>query len=288
MINKKLKLLLVTAIIFNFQLSIINSLNAQTDVDLDPEFGARFALQVDKKLAKGLHVSVEEELRIDDNFGSLNRLQTTLGVSYKVLPFLKLGAGYTLINGYDASTSAFKSARHRLFFDATASHRFGDWQLSLRERLQMTHRTGDFNQYQNPANLWGLKSRVKVVYKGLRRCEPYASLELRHVLNAPVINAVYSTTADTWGYYDASGSFTQKGDAGWFLDGFNGSYLNRVRGALGFKYKFNKRNSIDLCLLADYCIDKEVDANSEGTKLKSYTRETGLKGWLTAGYTYQF
>lgn len=283
-----LKSLLATAIIVIFQISACNSLRAQTDVDLDPEFGGRLSLQVDKKLAKGLHVSLEEEARIADNFSSFNRLQTTLGVSYKVLPYLKLGVGYALINGYDADSSVFKSARYRFFFDVTGSYRFGDWQLSLRERVQMTHRTGTFNEYQNPENLWGLKSRLKVVYKGFRRYEPYASVEFRHVLNAPVINAVYIETADVWGYYNESGTFTKKGDAGWFLEGFNGSYLNRVRGALGFKYKFDKRSTLDVCLLADYCIDKVVDANSEGTKLKSYTRETGFVGWLTVGYSYSF
>lgn len=282
-----LKIVLATAIVsfFNCQFSISR---AQTDVDLDPEFGGRLSLQLDKKLVKGLHVTLEEELRMDDNFGSFNRLQTTLAVSYKVLPYLKLGAGYALINGYDADSSAFKSARHRFFFDITGTYRFGDWQLSLRERVQMTHRTGTFNQYQNPENLWGLKSRVKVAYKGFRRSEPYASVELRHVLNAPAINAVYNEATDTWGYYNASGTFTKKGDAGWFLDGFNGTYLNRVRGALGVKYRIDKRSTLDICLLADYCLDKVVDANSEGTKLKSYTRETGFVGWFTVGYSYGF
>ena len=67
---------------------------SQTDVALDPEFGGRVAVSVDKKIAKGLHIYLEEEVRFDNNFGSLDRLQTTLALNYKVHPNIKLGLGY--------------------------------------------------------------------------------------------------------------------------------------------------------------------------------------------------
>lgn len=258
---------------------------AQTDESLDPEVGGRIAVSLDKKIIKGLHINLEEELRFDNNFSAFDRFHTTLGASYKVLPWLKVGLGYSLINGYDGDSSAFKSARHRFFFDVTGSYRFGDWQVSLRERVQMTHRTGSFNEYQNPANAWALKSRVKVAYKGLRRWEPYASVELRNTLNAPVINAVYNEATDTWGFYN-NGVFTEKGDPGWFLEGFSGAYVNRLRGTLGVEYRIDRRSTIEAYLMADYSIDKEVDANTSGKKLKAYTRETGFTGWLCVSYSY--
>ena len=260
---------------------------AQTDVDLDPELGGRLGFGVDKKLARGLHVSLQEELRFDNNFASFNRFHTTLGVDYKVNSFLKVGMGYALINGYDSDSSAFKDARHRLFFNITGTYRAGDWQFSLKERIQMTHRTGTFNEYQNPTNAWTLKSRLKVTYKGLDRWEPYGYLEIRNTLNAPVISAVYNETTGKWGYY-SDGTFTRKGDAGWFLDGFKGAYVNRVRLALGTNWKINKQNVVDLHVILDYVNDKVVDANSEGTKLKSYTRESGFVGQLCASYEYRF
>lgn len=258
---------------------------AQTDENLDPEVGGRIAVSLDKKIIKGLHVNLEEELRFDNNFASFDRFHTTLGATYKALPCLKVGLGYSLINGYDNESSAFKSARHRFFFDVTGSYHFGDWQVSLRERVQMTHRTGSFNEYQNPTNAWALKSRVKVAYTGLRRWEPYATMELRNTLNAPVINAVYNEATDTWGYYSGS-TFTEKGDPGWFLEGFNGIYVNRLRGTLGVEYRIDKRSRLEVSLMADYSIDKEVDANSSGKKLKSYTRETGFTGWFCVNYSY--
>ncbi len=262
-------------------------MQAQTDVAITSEFGGRLALSVDKKLARGLHISLEEEVRMDNNFGSFNRFHTTLGLSYKVNRYFKLGIGYAMINPYSSANSTFKATRHRFMADATGSLNFGDWRLSLKERFQATYRTGDMNLYQNPRTALTLKSRLKLSYKGLRRVEPYTYIELRNTINAPVINATYNSATDAWGYYSGS-TFYQKGDAGWFLDGFNGCYVNRLRGVIGFEYDFDKRNSLDISLMGDWYTDKVVDANAEGTKLKSYTRETGFFGWVAASYKYSF
>lgn len=182
---------------------------AQTDVDLDPECGGRLSLAVDKKLAKGLHIKIEEEIRMDGNFSSFDRFHTTLGLNYKVNDYLKVGVGYAMINPYCSANSAFKNSRHRLMLDATGSVRLGDWRLSLKERFQATYRTGDMNEYQNPRTALTLKSRLKVSYKGLQRIEPYAYLEFRNTLNAPVIKANYDGT------YYLTDAMTQKGEAGW-------------------------------------------------------------------------
>lgn len=258
------------------------SLKAQTDVDLDPEFGGRLSVSIDKKLARGLHISLEEEIRMDNNFGSFDRFHTTLGLSYKVNDYLKLGVGYAMINPYSSSDGAFKSSRHRLMLDATGGLRFGDWRLSLRERFQATYRSGDMNEYQNPRTALTLKSRLKLSYKGLRRLEPYAYVELRNTLNAPVISASYDGT----NYLTSA--LSQYGEAGWFIDSWTGMYVNRVRGSVGFDYRLSKASRIDISLMADRIVDKVVDANAEGTKLKSYTRETGFVGWINIGYSYSF
>ena len=136
------------------------TIHAQTDVALDPEFGGRVSVSVDKRITRGLHVSLEEEARFDNNFGSLDRLQTTLALSYKVHPNIKLGLGYALINGYGANSESFKNLRHRLMADVTGTIHYGNWNFSLKERFQVTRRTGDFNMYQNPQNALTLKSRL--------------------------------------------------------------------------------------------------------------------------------
>ena len=276
----KTRILVIFAIVFSA--FGFPSVKAQTDVDLDPEVGGRLSVSVDKKLARGLHISLEEEIRMDNNFGSFDRFHTTLGLSYKVNDYLKLGVGYAMINPYSSSNGAFKSSRHRLMLDATGSLRFGDWRLSLRERFQATYRSGDMNEYQNPRTALTLKSRLKLSYKGLRRLEPYAYVELRNTLNAPVISASYDGT----NYLTSA--LSQYGEAGWFIDSWTGMYVNRVRGSIGFEYRLSKASRIDISLLADRIVDKVVDANAEGTKLKSYTRETGFVGWINIGYSYSF
>ena len=256
---------------------------SQTDVALNPEFGGRVAVSVDKKITKGLHISLEEEVRFDNNFGSLDRLQTTLFLSYKVHPNIKLGLGYALINGYGANTGSFKNARHRFMSDITGTIHYGAWNFSLKERLQVTHRTGDFNEYQNPKNALTLKSRLKAQYKGFGKVQPYAYFEVRNYLNAPVIEAAYDGSV-----YVNIDDYSEEGEPGWFLTGFNGGYVNRLRGSLGADIRLDKRNTLNIYFLGDYLIDKQVDANAEGTKLKSYTKETGFRCWIGAGYEFAF
>lgn len=279
-----MKKLLLYTLLMALTLSL-SSLRAQTDVSLDPEVGGRFSIELNKKISKGLHVYIDEALWFDNNFGSFDRFYTTLGVTYKVLPFLKVGLGYGLINAHSSVDSKFKTPRHRLFLDVTGTYRCGDWQFSLRERVQATHRTDSFNQWQSPRNVWVLKSRLKVVYKAFRRWEPYAAFELRNTLNAPVIKAAYNESFATW---VSPTTGLAKNEAGWFLDGFSGTYINRLRGTLGVSYRLDRSNTLEVYFIGDYNIDKEVDANAEGTKLKAYTRETGFNGWLCASYSYVF
>lgn len=276
-INKKALVSLVLAIL----LPCVSAL-AQTDVDLDTEFGGRLSLGLDKKIVKGLNLSLEEEVRMADNFGSLGRLQTTVGLKYKALPYLRLGVGYVLINPYDSESGSFSSLRHRFIADATGSLKVGDWTFSLKERFQATRRTGQFNVYQNPATALTLKSRLMAKYKGFVKVEPYAYFELRHYLNAPVIKASYNGT----NYCTPQGAV--KGEAGWFLDGFNGCYANRYRTSVGVDININKHHAVELYLLADYISDKKVDANAEGTKLKSYTAQKGWVMNIGAAYVFSF
>ena len=257
--------------------------SAQTNVDLDPEFGGRLSFTLDKKIVRRLHVSLEEEVRFDNNFGAFDRLQSTLSLNYKIHPNIKIGAGYALINGYSSSSAAFKNARHRFMFDVKGTLKYGDWNLSLKERMQLTHRTGDYNVYQNPQNALTLKSRVKALYKGFGKVQPYAYFEVRNYLNAPVIEAAYDGNI-----YVSLDDYSEEGEPGWFLKGFNGGYVNRLRGSIGTDIRLDKRSTLNFYILCDYLMEKQVDANAEGTILKSYTKETGFRGWIGAGYEFAF
>ena len=253
---------------------------AQTTVGLDSDFGGRFSIGIEKEIVKNLHVSLDEELRFDNTFGTVNRLQTNFDIDYKIFSFLKLGAGYVLINPYNSTDKAFSNTKHRWVFSATGTVKYEKWRIAWKEQIQITHRTGSFNEYQNPQNALTLKSRISAKYDYSARLQPYAFVELRNLLNAPVIVASYDGT----NYLTPSGSKT--GDAGWFLDGFNGAYINRLRFGLGTHINFNSHNSLNIGLLLDRTTDKVVDANAEGTKLKSYTKEKGFMWQLVVKYVY--
>lgn len=257
---------------------------AQTELDDENDFRTRITLGLDKKIIKGLHVTAEEEFRFQDGSSAIDRFQTGFGISYKVLSGLKVGASYTLLNPYSSKNSSFKNPRHRISLDLTGSLKSGFWTFSIKERIQMTHRSGDFNQYQNTANAWVMKTRAGIKYRGFDFWKPYAFAEIRNTLNAPAIAATYNSATDT--YYTDSG--TEEGDPGWFISGWNNMYINRLRGALGCELNLSKKHGLDFYLLLDYYTDKSVDANSSGTKLKSYTVQHGLNTTLGVGYSYSF
>lgn len=255
---------------------------AQTDVDLGNEFGLRLSASIDKELPRGLHVFLDEEIRLDNNLGAFDRFHTTIGMTYRLNDYFKVGVGYALINPYSNTRGTFKNSRHRLLLDGTARLKFGNWRLSLRERFQTTYRSGDVNIYQNPRTELALKSRLKLLYN-FRRVEPYAYVELRNVFNSPVVNARY----DGLTYLDPA-TMQPEGEAGWFLKGYNGVRVNRIRSAVGAEYRLSQRSRIDASLLFDCTDDIVIDANKKGTKLKSYTREKGYMTWLNVAYSYSF
>ena len=239
--------------------------------DLDTDFGARVGVSVNKKIAKGFHVVADGEFRLSDNFSTLGRYNLGLGVTYKISPVFKIGAGYQFIEKLNSS-SEWKP-RHRFYADASATLNAGGWRFSLKERLQLTHRDVG-NVYQNNANSLALKSRFKVSYKGFTSVTPYGYVEVRNVFNDPACSATWSTTSQAYANYS-------------FL-GYTDAYVNRVRGSLGLEWKLSKQHALDFYVLGDYCYDKNIDTNSSGTKLKSLTYDQAFKTALCIGYQFSF
>lgn len=239
--------------------------------DEGTEFGARISATLDKKISKGFHWFAEGEARMSDNFSDFGRYQFGTGLTYKVSPNFKVGAGYIFIN--KKNSSDIWKPRHRIYGDATVGFRSGAWRFSVKERLQLTHREVG-NIYQNNPNSLSLKSRLKVSYDVSNALTPYGYIEFRNVLNDPSCNATWNSASQTYSDYS--------------FGGYDDAYLNRVRGSLGVDWKLDKRNAFDFFLLGDYCNDKEIDTNAEGTKLKSLTYDRGFKVSLGIGYKFSF
>ena len=142
--------------------------------DLESSFGARFSVEADKKLAKGVHAIVSGEARMTDGIGSPDRYQAGLELTYKLNDTFKFGVGYLLIEKMNSSGEW--NPRHRFYADGKVSFRSGDWLFSVKERLQLTHREVG-NVFQNTTNSLSLKSRFKVSYKGFGSVTPYGYIE---------------------------------------------------------------------------------------------------------------
>lgn len=227
-------------------------------IDAEPtrDFGLRLSAGVDWKVARNLHLSLEEEARFDNNIGSFNRLNSTLGIDWKINRYLKAGAGYSFVYKPE-------DLRHKIGASITGHYRFGAFNFSLRETVQMTHFCKDINSYQKARNALALKSRIKVSYKARTiPLNPYLSCELRNTLNAPRYT---STAASSMTYADA--------------------YINRVRTRLGAEWRLNKANSIDFFGQFDYLYDKKIDAKKDGT-LKTITNSPAYNFCL--GLAYRF
>ena len=193
-------------------------------------------------------------------------------MTYKFNPTFKAGAGYQFIDKKTGSTLTWKP-RHRFYLDGSATFRAGEWRLSLKERLQLTHRNVN-NPYQDCPNSLALKSRFKAAYKGLPDWTPYAYVELRNVFNDPRCSASWNTATRQYSDYE-------------FL-GYSDAYANRLRASLGAEWKINKQNVLDFFVLTVYCKDKDIDTNARGTTLKSLTWDQAFRLNLGVGYTFSF
>ncbi len=133
---------------------------AQTE-SYDSDFGTWWDLGAKKDLSRRWSLGLDGELRLDDNSTRVDRMGLGISASFKINKYLKIGAGYTALNGYSAEktkiaqeeyttagtllsyreriTEGHWTNRHRFYFEVTPDYKFGKaWHLSLRERYQYT------------------------------------------------------------------------------------------------------------------------------------------------------
>jgi len=238
----------------------------------DNSFGGRASLSVDWKVLKGLHVGVEYEIRSTDKFKGVERNQVGASVSYKFNSFLRVAGGYDYIGHFNSEREL--KPRHRGYLDVIGTYNVGYWRFSLKERLQLTHKSYDLNKFQNPVNDIGLKSRLKVTYRGHQTLSPYAFLELRNGFNG----ASYSADFDP-----QTGKYTN-----YKFTGYHYASLDRVRMSLGVEWSPAKHHTLDFGLLVDRNSDRSLDVNSSGTKLKSVILDKYWAFNLAIGYVFSF
>ena len=112
------------------------------------------SIEASHKFSKKLSAGMELEFRSRNDFRTADRVGLGGDVSYKLLPWLKASAGYTLLidnnreslSYQDDSVSynnwrpSYWGLRHRFNVSLTASRKIRRVELSLRERWQYTYR----------------------------------------------------------------------------------------------------------------------------------------------------
>lgn len=228
------------------------------EVKLDDDVQARFRAILDVPLAKNLSLEWSEQVRMHNNVSDVDKILSSVGVNYKVLPWLKVGASYSLVNVRDEDFNAALGAnevdwkmRHLVNVDVTGSYKVGRVKLSLRERVRFNFRTDSVNKYERPDPFITLRSRLKAAYD-IRQCrwEPYAYVELYTTLNA----------------VDAVPNFKQYNVA-------YKQYMNRLRFAVGTEFKINNYHRLDIYYR--FHMNQSYDARYKANKgeLKEWRHE---------------
>ncbi len=189
---------------------------------------ARFCGALEVPIGKKFAFQWSEEVRLNNNWDSVDKVLSGLGMEYEPLKYLKAGVEYIFVNDNDLEDGW--GIKHRLNVDVTGSYDIGRFELSLRERVRFQFRSDSTNRYEKPDPFITLRSRLKAAYD-IRHShwKPYVFAELYTTLNAPGPVSDYTTDAF-----------------------YRDNYINRIRLGLGAKYKINKHNSLDFYYMVHF------------------------------------
>ena len=214
------------------------------------------------EIVDDLSLEASLEARLNNNFASIDRLQTGIGLEYEACKYLNIGADYVLINIHEPG--AWERPRHRANLNLEGDIKVGRFEFSLRERLQTTFRTDSVNRYEkmNPELI--LRSRLTAEYNIRNsRWTPYLLFELHNTLNAPAVVLNYKRDP-------------------YSID----NYVTRYRAGVGAKLKVTRNHRLDFYYYFDY--DRSYDIDYKGNKgaLKGYYQENSMRHIF--GISYKF
>lgn len=211
---------------------------------------------------KDLSLEAGVQLRLKDDFSTVDRIQTSVGAEYEVCKYFSVGADYVLINGRDGSN--WNRPRHRVNANLVGTVKIGRVELSLRERLQTTFRTDSVNRYEKPKGEMILRSRLMAEYSIRHsRWTPYLLFELHNTLNAPGVVSNYKSDP----YY-------------------TDNYITRYRAGIGAKLRITRSHRLDFYYYFDYDRGYNIDYKGNKGDLKGYVQENECRHIF--GISYKF
>jgi hypothetical protein len=214
------------------------------------------------EFAKDLSLEASVQMRLKEDFSTLDRIQTGIGLTYEPIKYFNFGADYILINGHDRD--GWDRPRHRVNLNAEGSIDVGRFEFSLRERVQTTFRTDSVNRYEkmNPEIM--LRSKLTIAYNIRHsRWTPYILFELNNTLNAPKVVSNFKTEPLS-------------------ID----NYVARYRAGVGAKFKVTKKHRLDFYYYFDYDRGYNIDYKGNKGTLKGYVQENQMRHIF--GISYKF
>lgn len=189
----------------NSIITLLAALLMGTPALAQSEGGLITELGVEKKLSKQFSIGLDADLRTRNNFKTMDRWSIGISGEYKPVKFLKLEAGYTLLNNNFREDMSYKASgaynnwrpdywgiRHRVNAFVTGTYKFNNnLRLSLREGWQYTYRPEKtVNRWDFDNEWWEdkvrsgkgknqLRSRLQLAYdKKDALLTPYVNAEL--------------------------------------------------------------------------------------------------------------
>lgn len=228
------------------------------------DFRGRVEGSFEWEVAKNLNLEAGVQLRLNNDLGSVDRIQSSLGLGYDVCKNFSVGADYILINGYDYRDKVWDKPRHRVNLNLEGSVKAGRVELSLRERVQSTFRTDSVNRYEKADPELVLRSRIMAEYNIRHSAwKPYLLFELNNTLNAPAVVKNYK-------------------DDPLAID----NYITRYRVGVGAKYRITRSHRLEFYYYLDYNRGYNIDYKGNKGDLKGYVQENEFRH--TFGISYKF
>ncbi len=205
-------------------------------------------------ITKRLRAEIEVEHRSQDKFEATSRWSAGAGLSYKCLSWLRVGASYKFLYDRDGDKTtkkgnyipAYWQPGHRVQVSVTGSHKFGKFELSLREAYQYTHFTDQYvdkfdgfgnamkDEHIEAENRNMLRSRLQAEYKYKKKAlvTPFVSVELYNNLSDgfSIRKVRYTAGADfRLNKHNSLSAFYR------FIDRNNSKNINVI--GVGYEYK---------------------------------------------------
>ncbi|MCF0197868.1 MAG: DUF2490 domain-containing protein [Bacteroidaceae bacterium] len=243
----------------------------------DDDFGTWLELGAEKQFVRPFSVGFDAELRTEDNCTKVDCWSMGVNAGYKVNKYLKLGAGFTLLDGYSSEKiskeeydinqnliayrqrPSYWTPRYRFVFEASSSIKL--WKrirISLRERYQYTlqpTQTIGRTDYELINNQWDAEPAPDYITKGERHA---------HILRSR-IKVEWDKKRCDWSPFISAEAHNELNDK---MD------LRKVRAMAGTSYKINRHHSVS----AAYVLTRMCGSETNRDRMHA----------LSVGYNYKF